>query len=133
MIPLFYSVKCLTVQTYNFVVRHRILTDTATQVPTLGESLRFLVSGGMMLPFFEGKTITTDDEDPQYTQYWFDCHGSQHFSNGCGSKWKTQGTTDVSQMVKRCENPKELKATDAWTLFQSIDHNEDFKINLEAV
>jgi hypothetical protein len=26
-----------------------------------------------------------------------------------------------------------LKATDAWTLFQSIDHNEDFKINLEAV
>ena len=26
---------------------------------------------------------------------------------------------------------QELKATDAWTLFQSIDHNEDFKINLE--
>ena len=28
---------------------------------------------------------------------------------------------------------QELKATDAWTLFQSIDHNEDFKINLEAI
>ena len=28
---------------------------------------------------------------------------------------------------------QELKATDAWTLFQSIDYNEDFKINLEAI
>ena len=36
----------------------------------------------MILPFFQGKTITTDDEDPQYTQYWCDFYGSQHFSNG---------------------------------------------------
>lgn len=49
------------------------------------------------------------------------------------------GTLTLSDIEKHFDDDEvralfetlELKATDAWTLFQSIDHNEDFKINLE--
>lgn len=49
------------------------------------------------------------------------------------------GTLTLSDIEKHFDDEEvralfetlELKATDAWTLFQSIDHNEDFKINLE--